>query len=49
MVEHFFVAQTIMKQEITKDEKMIEQAVEHIAWLFLELIDEKHRKTRKKK
>lgn len=49
VIEHFFDAFIIMNQEKTKEEKMIEQAIEHIAWLFLEQIDEKQRKARKKK
>jgi hypothetical protein len=37
----------MIREEKTKD-KTVEQAVEHIAWLFLELIDEKNKKVKKK-
>jgi hypothetical protein len=36
-----------MSQDLNKN-KIAEQAVEHLAWLFLELIDEKNKKAKKK-
>jgi len=36
-----------MSQDLNKN-KITEQAIEHIAWLFLELIDEKNKKAGRK-